>query len=97
MFHHLLPSTQQIVKTIRKKNPCTVPLFYLTWGRLNGDYHNCNNADYFCTFEGMQNRLTESYKTYAYVNQPATVAPVGEAFNIYSDRKSLFYCKFMVL
>merc|ERR1711915_1060388 len=39
---------------------------------------------------GIQDQLTQSYNTYAYVNQPAKVAPVGEAWRTYSNRNSLF-------
>jgi len=65
-------------------------VFFLTWGKRDGDSQNCADGNYFCTFEGIQNRLTESYSTFAYLNQPAKVAPAGEAFRNYSNRGALF-------
>jgi len=90
VYHYILPETKTIVETIRAKNPCTVPVFFLTWGKMWGDFYNCDNGNYFCTFEGIQDRLTESYTTFAYFNQPAKVAPVGEAWRKYHNRVALF-------
>merc|ERR1711936_39488 len=90
VYYNIIPETKTIVDTIRAKNPCTIPLFFLTWGKRDGDSENCAGGNYFCTFEGIQNRLTDSYTTFAYVNQPAKVAPAGEAFRDYTNRASLF-------
>jgi hypothetical protein len=78
------------VNTIKAKNPCTVPVFFLTWGKRDGDSQNCADGNYFCNFDGIQDRLTESYTTFAYLNQPARVAPAGEAFRNYANRGALF-------
>merc|ERR1719250_332810 len=87
---NVIPEAKTIVDTIRAKNPCTVPVFFLTWGKRDGDNQNCANGNYFCTFEGIQDRLTESYTTFAYLNQPARVAPAGEAWRNYPNRGALF-------
>ena len=80
-----------LVKAIRSKDPCTVPVFYQTWGRLNGDSQFCGQLPELCTFEGMQDRLTDSYSTFASTNQPASVAPVGEAFRGLGDTRQSLY------
>jgi len=90
VYNYIIPEAKTIVDTIRAKNPCTVPVFFLTWGKRDGDSQNCNNGNYFCTFEGIQDRLTESYTTFAYLNQPARVAPAGEAWRNYPNRGALF-------
>jgi len=90
VYNYIVPEAKTIVDTIRAKNPCTVPVFFLTWGKRDGDSQNCNSGNYFCSFEGIQDRLTESYSTFAYLNQPAKVAPAGEAWRNYPDRSSLF-------
>ena len=91
VFNNILPDTVTLVQAMRAANPCTVPIFYQTWGKRDGDTNNCQNgATSLCTFEGIQDQLTESYNTFAYVNQPAKVAPAGEAWRTYSDRNSLF-------
>ena len=89
VYYYSLPHTVTLVNAIRAKNICTVPVFYQTWGKRDGD-QNCYNGNYFCTFEGIQNRLTESYNTFAYVNQPAIVAPAGEAWRTWPNRNELF-------
>jgi len=88
--YYIVPETVILGNAIKATNPCTVPLFYQTWGKRDGDSQNCGNHDLFCSYEGIQDQLTQSYSTYAYVNQPAKVAPVGEAWRTYSDRNSLF-------
>ena len=90
VYNYIVPEAKTIVDTIRAKNPCTVPVFFLTWGKRDGDSQNCANGNYFCTFEGIQDRLTESYTTFAYLNQPAKVAPAGEAWRNYPNRGALF-------
>lgn len=65
--------------SILANNPCTEPLFYMTWGRKNGDASNCGFYPPICTYDGMQQRLTESYLELAEDNN-ASVAPVGVAW-----------------
>merc|ERR1712142_583922 len=90
VYSYIIPEAATIVDTIRSKNQCTLPVFFLTWGKRDGDSQNCNNGNYFCSFEGIQDRLTESYSTFAYLNQPAKVAPAGEAWRTYANRAALF-------
>lgn len=90
IYNSQLPSTQRIVANIRANNPCTMPVFFQTWGRLNGDKQNCQYYSTICTYDGMQDRLTDSYSTFAYVNQPAKVSPAGEAFRLHGNRGVLY-------
>ena len=80
-----------LVNAIRAKDPCTIPVFYQTWGRLNGDSQFCGQLPEVCTYAGMQDRLTDSYSTFASTNQPASVAPVGEAFRDFSESRQSLY------
>merc|ERR1712032_9524 len=61
-------------------------------GKRDGDTGNCSPAPYdaLCTFEGVQDQLTQAYSTMAYVSQPAKGAPAGEAWRTYPGRNSLF-------
>jgi len=88
--YYIVPETVVIVDAVRAANPCTVPLFFQTWGKRDGDSQNCGNHELFCSFEGIQDQLTQAYSTYAYVNQPAKVAPAGEAWRTYASRNGLF-------
>lgn len=74
-----LPYAEQLVLQIRASSPCVVPTFYMTWGRENGDQQNCANWPPVCTYEGMQERLRESYLLMAQLND-AECAPAGMAW-----------------
>ena len=85
-----MPDVEKISRAIQETNPCTMPVFFMTWGKRDGDSQNCGNHETFCSFDGVQNMLTPAYLSMAYASQPASVAPAGEAWRIYSDRNSLF-------
>lgn len=70
------PSAAGLVDLIREANPCAIPLFYMTWGRENGDASNCEAWPPVCTYEGMQDLLTERYLA-ATADNEAACAPVG--------------------
>lgn len=70
------PYAAQLCEMIRSANPCARPLFYMTWGRENGDSQNCASWPPVCTYQGMQDLLTERYIQMA-VDNDAWVAPVG--------------------
>jgi hypothetical protein len=75
----VFPYAQQLVDLIYQNYNCTEPLFYMTWGRKNGDLTNCVNYPPVCTYLGMQERLRDSYISMG-INNNATVSPVGIAF-----------------
>ncbi len=70
------PYAQILVDSIAQNSLCTEPLFFMTWGRKYGDQQNCMFYPPICTYEGMQNRLRESYLEMATTNN-ASVSPVG--------------------
>jgi hypothetical protein len=79
------PYAEQLCNLIRVANPCARPLFYMTWGRENGDSQNCANWPPVCTYDGMQQLLTERYIQMATDND-AWVAPVGSVWqNVMAD------------
>merc|ERR1711936_119407 len=92
VYSYILPDVLTLVQTMKETNVCTLPVFFQTWGKRDGDTGNCSPAPYdaLCTFEGVQDQLTQAYSTMAYVSQPAKVAPAGEAWRTYPDRNSLF-------
>lgn len=77
--NEVYPFAQLLVDSINANNACTEPVFYMTWGRKNGDQSNCPYYPPLCTYEGMQQRLRESYLEMAYDNS-AWCAPVGMAW-----------------
>ena len=73
------PYAESLCEYIREANPCTNPVFFMTWGRENGDSQNCAAYPPICTYEGMQDRLTESYTEMAQNNE-SLLAPIGIAW-----------------
>lgn len=53
-----------------------MPLFYMTWGRKNGDPVNCQYVPWFCTYEGMDNHIRATYIALAEEHN-AKISPVG--------------------
>ena len=70
--------------SIKSNNQCTETVFFMTWGRENGDANNCPFYPVICTYQGMQMRLRQSYMEMG-VNENATVAPVGAAWKHVRD------------
>lgn len=69
-----------LVQKIKESSPNADIQFYDTWGRPKGDETNCPDYPQFCTYESMQDALTTSYSTFACMNLPSRLAPVGEGF-----------------
>merc|ERR1712184_61413 len=92
VYNNILPDVRILVQAMRETNVCTLPVFFQTWGKRDGDTGNCSPApwDGLCTFEGVQDQLTQAYNTMAYVAQPSKVAPAGEAWRTWPNRNSLF-------
>ena len=62
--------------SILAANPCTETVFFMTWGRKNGDASNCAGWPAVCTYEGMDSLLSLRYRIMADDND-AIVSPVG--------------------
>jgi len=57
-------------------SPCSRTLFYMTWGRENGDQGNCAEYPNLCTYEGMDSMLRLRYTQMAQAAEQE-VTPVG--------------------
>lgn len=69
------PYGQQLADSIHKYNPCGKAMFFMTWGRKDGD----PQWGPISTFTGMNNRLRNAYVYMSDANK-ATVSPVGVAW-----------------
>lgn len=78
------PYAHMLDSMIIANDSCTETLFYMTWGRQNGDASNCAAYPPVCTYDGMQQRLRESYMEMA-LNNHASVSPVGVAWKRVRD------------
>lgn len=74
-----LPYAITLDSLICANDSCTITVMYETWGRKNGDQQNCAFYPPLCTYEGMQDRLRDSYKLFADTCH-TVMAPVGEAW-----------------
>ncbi len=63
----------------RKFNPCGRIMFYMTWGRQNGDASNCAVWPPVCTYLGMDSLIRMRYIQMA-VNNKTELSPVGVAW-----------------
>lgn len=75
----VLPYADALDSVIHLNDSCTQTIFYMTWGRKNGDAQNCPTYPWVCTYQGMQDKLRERYLQMAYDND-AMVAPCGETW-----------------
>lgn len=79
------PFAKRLCDSIRANDSCTQILFFMTWGRQNGDQTNCGFYEPLCTYDGMQQRLRESYVQMADDNN-AIAVPVGLAWKNVRDQ-----------
>jgi hypothetical protein len=77
------PYADSLHRKIKENDSCTTVLFYMTWGRKNGDASNCPFYPPVCTYQGMQARLRESYLQMG--EWFGEVAPVGATWKMVRD------------
>lgn len=72
----IFPYAHFLDSIINAENPCVETVFYMTWGRKNGDASNCASWPPVCTYSGMDSLLNLRYRMMADSNN-AIVSPVG--------------------
>ena len=75
----VFPYARTLDSLINAANPCTETMFYMTWGRKNGDASNCSVWPPVCTYEGMDSLLYMRYMMMTDSNH-AVVSPVGKVW-----------------
>jgi len=70
------PFATQLNNQILAVDSCTETVFYMTWGRQNGDASNCASWPPVCTYEGMDSLLNIRYRQMA-IDNHAILSPVG--------------------
>lgn len=78
------PYAEQLCDSIRKYNPEAQIVFYMTWGRKNGDQQNAVYYPVLGTYEGMDSLLYARYMMMAEDNN-AIVSPVGALWHYIRD------------
>lgn len=72
----VFPYARYLDSIINLKNPCAETIFYMTWGRKNGDAQNCQYYQPLCTYQGMDSLLRLRYTMMAQ-NNNAILSPVS--------------------
>jgi len=85
---NVFPYAKALCDSIRNIDSCTVPIFYMTWGRKNGDAQNCSNWPPSCTYKGMDSILYMNYQKMGKDNN-AEVSPVGAVWHRLRDSTNL--------
>lgn len=78
-YNWVYPFAKLLVDEVKLYNPCAETIFYMTWGRKNGDRSRCPNPigwSYFCYYHTMDSVLRARYMLMADSNK-ATVSPAG--------------------
>lgn len=78
------PFAAELDMMIRDANACTETLFFMTWGRKDGDATNCPFWPPVCTYAGMDSLLRERYMMMGADND-AEVSPVGAVWHYIRD------------
>lgn len=76
---NVYPYARKLDSIIRAENPCAKTVFYMTWGRKNGDDDNCQFFPPLCTYAGMDSMLQLRYTIMADDNN-ATICPVARVW-----------------
>ena len=82
----VFPYASELSQLIYENNECGEVVFFMTWGRENGDQDNCTNWPPICTYEGMDDLLRDRYLIMANENN-AQVSPVGATWRFIRDSK----------
>ena len=73
---NVYPYAQYLDNEINTYNSAAETMFYMTWGRKDGDADRCSRLPAVCTYIGMDDLTRERYMYMAQTNQ-AVVSPVG--------------------
>jgi PKD repeat protein len=72
----VFPYAKMLDSLIHVSSPCAQTVFYMTWGRKNGDASNCPSWPPVCTYNGMDSLLRLRYETMATSNK-SLLSPVS--------------------
>lgn len=78
------PYARELDSLINFHNTCVETVFYMTWGRKNGDAGNCPFWPPVCTYDGMDSLLHLRYRHMADTNN-AVLSPVGALWHYIRD------------
>jgi hypothetical protein len=80
------PFARELDSQVNVYSPCAETIFYMTWGRKNGDASNCSfytvqyNWPWYCTYAGMDSVIRLRYRMMADSNK-ASLSPAGAVWH----------------
>lgn len=80
----VFPYARMLDSMIKASDSCTKTLFYMTWGRKNGDQANCSFFPPLCTYQGMDSMLQLRYTMMADSNK-GVISPVAKVWRKIRD------------
>lgn len=83
----VFPFAERLVDSVYAFNPDAEPMFFMTWGRKNGDTEFGPLYPLMSTYEGMDSLLYERYMYMGAANN-ASVCPVGRVWHYLRDHHS---------
>jgi hypothetical protein len=75
----VVPFAKRLDSLIKVADTCTKTVFFMTWGRKNGDQLNCASFPPVCTYQGMDSLLQLRYTMLADSNN-AVLNPVAKVW-----------------
>ncbi|MBZ0098156.1 MAG: PKD domain-containing protein, partial [Taibaiella sp.] len=86
LFNNTYLYARLLDSLVNINNTCAETIYYMTWGRKNGDAGSCatytpQGWPHFCTYLGMDSVIRARYETMANDNQ-AIVSPVGAVWRV---------------
>jgi len=84
---NVYPYAKRLDSLIHEANPCAKTVFYMTWGRKNGDQDNCQFFPPLCTYLGMDSLLQLRYTIMAEDNH-AYISPVARIWRSLRQQNS---------
>ncbi len=73
------PYARKLDSLVKAQNSCAKTVFYMTWGRKNGDADNCGFFPPVCTYMGMDSLLQLRYTNMANMNH-GVISPVAKVW-----------------
>lgn len=70
------PYARKLDSLINQYNDCAETVYYMTWGRKNGDPASCPSIPYLCTYEKMDSVIHNNYRWLTDTTN-AILSPVG--------------------
>ncbi|KAA2217813.1 PKD domain-containing protein [Chryseobacterium sediminis] len=77
--NEVYPFALQLSNLVKNANACGNVIFYMTWGRKNGDGTVCPGWPSVCTYQGMDDLIYARYMEMA-MNNEGIISPVGKVW-----------------